>query len=231
MFVHDRKTYMSELSEDFQYLIEKMGQPQTYGRPDASYINSLRQKFPHTLVDFWETHGWCSMAAGKLWMPNPADFDDLMDVVFTDDSQINHSKCHVIAYSAFGKCWIWSEQLQDISIRLTRGWVYSSAMVDGELSDYPDNNVTSFSTGKEDKYDQLDSDGKKLYARSRRKYGELEPGECYGFFPALALGGSGNLEDIKRVNALEHFALLAQIAPLTLIKFEGTSMVPVRTIG
>lgn len=61
--------------------------------------------------------------------------------------------------------------------------------------------------------------------------GSLEPGECFGFFPALALGGGGNLDDVKHIKALEHFILLTGLQPLTLMKWEGTTMLPVRQVG
>jgi len=70
-----------------------------------------------------------------------------------------------------------------------------------------------------------------LFNRAVKKYGSLEPGECFGFFPAHVLGGGGNLDDIQRIKALEHFILLAELQPLTLMKWEGTTMVPVRQIG
>ena len=179
---------MTELSVDFKDMLEAFGAPNTYGRPDSVHIKQLRDKIPTTLVDFWLLHGWCSLLDGQLWLPNPDDFADLMELIFVDDPKVDHTKCHLIAYSAFGQCWIWSEEFQNVSISLIRGWVFSSALVDGEISEYPDNLVTSFAGAfKTDHYDQVDSKDKKLFARAKRKYGALEPGECYGFFPAIAI--------------------------------------------
>ena len=57
---------------------------------------------------------------------------------------------------------------------------------------------------------------KPLFTRALRKCGALEFGECYGFFPALGLGGLGVLSELRRVRALEHFAIIAQLEPIEL---------------
>jgi len=51
-----------------------------------------------------------------------------------------------------------------------------------------------------------------------KRLGPLAPGEVYGFFPALQLGGAYTIESLRRVKAPEHFALLAQLAPMNLIE-------------
>lgn len=41
--------------------------------------------------------------------------------------------------------------------------------------------------------------------------GILGRDECYGFFPPLAMGGSGSRTTIRRVKLKEHLHLLAQL--------------------
>ncbi|WP_259779841.1 DUF1851 domain-containing protein [Aestuariispira ectoiniformans] len=76
-----------------------------------------------------------------------------------------------------------------------------------------------------------DEDDKPLFARAKKKLGALEPGECYGFFPALAMGGAPKLENLKRVQALEHFLFLAQLQQFTLVDFLSRPVREVRLIG
>ena len=59
----------------------------------------------------------------------------------------------------------------------------------------------------------------------------LELGECYGFFPALAMGGAPKLENLKRVKALVHFAFLAQLQPFTLMDYLARPIKAIRQIG
>lgn len=220
------------LSEDFQDVLDEYGEPVSYAKPSVDELNRWSGKIPETLIDFWRLYGWTSFLKGQLWLPDPADFTPLMETVFGNDPQIDHTRCHLVAYSAFGKLFIWSEQFQRITIQTIHGWVFASAITDDLYADDADKIATfAFYGDVKTDYNSVDEAGKPLYARAVKKYGSLEPGECFGFVPALVLGGSGNLEEIQRVKALEHFIFLAQLQPLTLYKWEGTTMVPVRQIG
>jgi hypothetical protein len=78
--------------------------------------------------------------------------------------------------------------------------------------------------------DFVDQYGEPLYRGCQEKYGRLEPGECYGFFPALAISGifgpHRTIENIRRVKAMEHFAILAQLDAFQLARVgaEGQSL-------
>ncbi|MFP3393651.1 DUF1851 domain-containing protein, partial [Brevibacillus sp. SIMBA_076] len=69
----------------------------------------------------------------------------------------------------------------------------------------------------DDALDLIGEDGRMLFSRANAKLGTLEIGECYGFFPALALGGACGLEYLKRVVAPEHFAIIAQTLEFKLV--------------
>ena len=74
-----------------------------------------------------------------------------------------------------------------------------------------------------------------MYERCQAMHGHLEAGECYGFFPALAVVGIGSpfrrVENIQRVKAMEHFAILAQMGDFHLMKTVPGGVAPVRRIG
>jgi hypothetical protein len=86
-----------------------------------------------------------------------------------------------------------------------------------------------------DEADYLDVSGEPMYDRCCELYGAPDSGECFGFFPALAIGGiSGparRVENIKRVKALEHYALLAQLDTFYLTKLGPQGFEAVRPIG
>ncbi len=50
-----------------------------------------------------------------------------------------------------------------------------------------------------------------LFDRAVKSLGPLAADEMYGFEPALALGGKAELESLRRVKAVEHLVLLAQL--------------------
>jgi len=220
------------LSKNFQYSLKKFGEPITYANPTDAELASWSGIVPEPLIDFWRLYGWTSFLKGQLWLPNPRDFDPLMETLFAGDPQIDYRTCHLIAYSAFGSLYIWSEEFNVINLELPHGWVLCGTITANDPKGNLDNLATfPFFGDIKTAYNSVDEDSKPLYSRAVKKYGALEPGECFGFVPALVLGGSGNLDEIKRVKALEHFIFIAQLQPLTLMKWEGTNMMPVREIG
>ena len=80
-------------------------------------------------------------------------------------------------------------------------------------------------------FDVADPKNKPLYKRAVKKLGPLQPGEIYGFVPALAFGGTPGLENLHRLSALEHFSILAQIDTPKLMDFKPWPPKFVRDIG
>lgn len=56
-------------------------------------------------------------------------------------------------------------------------------------------------------------------------------GECYGFFPALEIGGVSLVENTRKVKALEHFTFLAQLGPVRLFDYSSGRQQFVRELG
>ena len=72
--------------------------------------------------------------------------------------------------------------------------------------------LTPFLSGIEGGEVYDDKEAEELYLRSLKKYGKLNYGKCYGFFPAVAFGGEENLENIKVTEAQAHYAMPCSIA-------------------
>jgi hypothetical protein len=54
-----------------------------------------------------------------------------------------------------------------------------------------------------------------LFKPAVEKLGELKADEMYGLVPALALGGSIDLEHVEKVKTIEYLEFLSQLSPLT----------------
>ncbi|WP_181847430.1 T6SS immunity protein Tdi1 domain-containing protein [Thalassospira profundimaris] len=80
-------------------------------------------------------------------------------------------------------------------------------------------------------FNASDDADKTLFARVCKRLRDPEPGDCYGFFPALAMGGAPKLENLKRTDALSHFSFLAQLHPFTLVDYLSRPIKTVRQIG
>jgi hypothetical protein len=220
------------LNAGFQYSLKKFGEPDIYDKPSPKELDVWTSQVLEPLIDFWREFGWTSFLKGRLWLPNPHDFTPLMEVLFDEDPDIDHTKCHLISYTAFGDLGIWSEEVRVIRVSLPQGWCFCEGITGGPFEGNIENLATfPFIGNVKTGYDVVDENGKPLFNRAVKKYGALEPRECFGYVPALAMGGSGDLDEIQRVKALEHFIFISQLQPLTLMKWEGTSIVPVRHIG
>ena len=90
------------LNEDFQDTLEEFGEPVTYDKPTDEELDAWSGKAPKPLIDFWRIYGWTSFLKGRLWLPNPHDFDPLIEAMLENDPDIDHKQGHLIGYSAFG---------------------------------------------------------------------------------------------------------------------------------
>jgi len=174
---------------------KKHGAPEKCRPATEKVINAYRKKLPEPLIAEWEEGGWCAYGDGFIWFVNP---DDLKAPV--KEWLGASSKAVAFARSAFGHLFLWD----------ARG----AHMLDphygsiAELIDDIELVVNSSLTSKSYLDDVLDS---KLFKKALKKLGPLEYDECYGFEPALALGGPGTLDTLKKLKLREHLSLLAQL--------------------
>ncbi|WP_298261209.1 GAD-like domain-containing protein [uncultured Litoreibacter sp.] len=199
-------------------------------------VETYRSKLPELLLDIWKQHGVGGWYNGLYRLCIPNDFEGLLSQVFHADDDFSHNDCNVIAYSAFGNLVVWSERHGLVEISLLRGVLTCDDLLHLEKKTKSSISLTSefymlsekSSLEAHNAYDDAD---KPLFARARKRLGDLEPGECYGFFPALAMGGAPRLENLKRTKALEHFLFLAQLQQFTLMDYLSRPIRAVRMIG
>ncbi len=198
-------------------------------------IAEFQGKLPDFILELWKQHGFGSWSNGLYQVCNPHDFDGLLSQVFHADKDFSHKDCHVFAYSAFGGLHVWSERHWVVEIDLLRNTLSCRGLLDPNKKRNPDMiTVITLAIDDDDAVAAMnayDIDNKPLFGRARKRLGDLEPGECYGFFPALAMGGAPKLENLKRTKALEHFTFLAQLQQFTLMDYLSRPIRAVRTIG
>ena len=197
-------------------------------------ITEFQGTLPDILIEIWRQFGFGGWANGLYRLCNPHDFDGLLSQVFHADKDFSHQDCYVIGYSAFGHLTVWSERHWLTDINLLRNEVVSRRLINPEKKKNPNTPIVAFLydiNGKVGSLSALDDANKPLFARARKRLGDLEPGECYGFFPALAMGGAPDLKNLKRTKALEHFTFLAQLQDFTLMDYLARPIKTVRKIG
>jgi hypothetical protein len=173
-----------------------------------STIARYRGKLPDQLLAYWEEYGWCGYADGLFWTVNPQEYEPALEAWIGDTSFMEQDAYHVIARSAFGTLYLWGEQTGDTLRIFAPASRCFSSMPDESID--RDFAMRLFFGGLWRRTNDVES----LFAPALRQLGRLAHDEMYGFVPALALGGAPTLANLRKVKAVEHLVILAQLAPL-----------------
>jgi len=178
-----------------QSLITAIGDKSNCVSVSEERLNELARRFPEGLVEMWRADGWCSYGNGLFWMVDPdevtpllADWPNLPDgsIAFARDSYAN-------VFLRIG------DEVQRLNVHYdVLDLVALTTEFFFDLKIHNPKFIIDFLEGK-------------LFRAARRRLGDLAMGECYAFVPPLALGGSKEIDSIKKVRFLEHLAILAQI--------------------
>jgi hypothetical protein len=208
------------ISEDFQYFIGQLGSVQDQESVEKTYADSYRGRLPASLIDFWNEEGWGSYADGMLKICDPELFVGVLQLIFKNDKDFKPRECSIFAFTVFGRLFGWHPVHREFSIDLIDYSLSASSYVHPEEKTNEEIEIASYlTTFKKERNDLRDESDKLIYARAVKKLGHPALDECFGFFPALPLGGQKIVQNLKRVKAREHFALLAQLRPIQLVDF------------
>ena len=213
-----------DITNDFKDYLRDFDAPPT-GFPVAQEdISSLEGRFHEDLIGYFRGFGRSTLRDGLLQTCLPYDMRSILALVFKADDDFNHNDYSCFAYTAFGKLYGWHMRYGVVSIDLVSGEVTARGLKkfnDGEdISGQQHQYKGPFDETLEDLNNVYDEDGDKIFDRCVAKYGPVGIGECFGFFPAIALGGATNVENVRKVRALEHFTLLAQMQSFKWVHIE-----------
>ncbi|MEN3794832.1 GAD-like domain-containing protein [Fulvimarina sp. MAC3] len=230
----------------FGETIDDFGPPQRAVHLTLAQRKRLATHLPASFVEFVSIYGFGDYFNRKIQYCDPAPFSSILALVFQADPDFSHNDCFVVAYSAFGRLICWSKRHDHFEIDLVDQRVTSSKLAPTyftkiaglpkrEWSNDPNVLARSLLPFEESDYEEFDATGEPMFARCVAAHGSLNRGECYGYFPAVALAGIDNpkrrLENIQRVQALEHFTLLAQLGSFYLMQLERGRYTAIREIG
>ncbi|WP_426170928.1 GAD-like domain-containing protein [Pseudoduganella sp. R-34] len=201
------------MDEDFEYFLEKMGPVMNKRHVPPSSIARFRGKLPDQLLAYWEEHGWCGYAEGLFWTVDPQEYEPVLEAWIGETPLMERDAYHVIARSAFGELYFWGEQTGNTLTLFAPGsycFPTEPAFQEHEL----EFGMRVFFGMRKRK----DNDFAEMFSPALKKLGQLKHDEMYGFVPALALGGPSELPHLQKVKAVEHLVLLAQLAPLEVMR-------------
>lgn len=202
------------MDEVFSLFIDTVGEPMYRQEVPLSSVERYRGKLPELLLSYWIEHGWCGYGNGIFWMVNPQEYELITASWLAGTELETLDNFHVIVQSAFGDLFLWGEktgQSLTIDCNLAR-YTFSVSNI---AADRGTRSIQSFLLSTRAEYLNFDD----LFEPARKKLGTLQPGEIYGFVPALTFGGPCKLSNLEKVTTMEHLILLSQICPLTPYSF------------
>jgi len=172
----------------------------------------LEARVPGYLLDLWEHDGWAGYRNGLLWMVDPDEFAPLLAAWHAPADPV----LLTVARTAMGKLFLLG------NFRAPNGSLAPTVLaLDPHAATY--NGVSpaaekflTRSIAEEDylKPAMQEADAK----RAAKDVGPLSWNEMYGYEPALALGGPGTPDTVRRFDLFTHHVLLSQLTPLKLRK-------------
>lgn len=220
-------------NENIDAIFSRNGSFSPHSKVPPDVISAYRGKLPDILLEIWESHGVGVWGEGIFQLCMPDAFNGLLSQIFHADDDFSHQDCHVIGYGPFGYLLVWSERHWMTHIHLNRSEIICPGLIAPERKRSTESIIATVLFGISKNVTNLgyDEDDKPLFTRARKKLGNLDIGQAFGFFPALAMGGAPRLENLRIVPALEHFLFLAQLQPFNLVDYLANPPRIVREIG
>lgn len=225
---------MTKLNANFEYCIKKFGPPAGGEPVPAEVREAYRGRVPESLLDFWEEYGAGLWLDGRFQLVRPDRYQSLVDMILKGDPYFPAETSVLIGYTAFGELLVWENKNYFLDVDLVNKIAYTRHVSPKHPILEPDRSLPSGLSRVDAGYDFFEhGTAKPLFDRALKKCGKLSYGECYGFFPAVGLGGLGVLDEVRKVRAAEHFAIIAQLEPIELRynDTENRKVVALRRLG
>ncbi|PVZ39306.1 GAD-like domain-containing protein [Pseudomonas sp. CC120222-01a] len=197
------------MDEVYSLFIEEMGEPMFRQEVPPSSIERYKGKLPRKMLEYWAEHGWCGYGDGIFWTVNPQDYEGVVASFIEGTALEGRDTYHMIARGAFGDLYLYGEN-SGFSLKITAFTSSYCGTVDELDAEDMDREVEGFFLLME----RESNDFGDFFEPAKKSLGVLGCDEMYGFVPALAFGGLCKLENLQKVNAVEHLILLSQLSPL-----------------
>lgn len=176
-----------------------------YGDVSIETINKYKGILPDELLSIWQTMGYGVYEDGFLQLVNPDEYEFVFDYI---DKLLEPSI--VFGITALGDLLIW-EGNNNKTIASDEGNRVKIINIQSCKSRALDNFRGAIDIFFDDyfiaKKDYFDS---KAYLDVKDKLPKLQYGQCYGYVPALALGGKASNKNLQVVDAKTYIDIVGQ---------------------
>lgn len=188
--------------------------------PSKETLEYYQKKIPVRLLGYWKEYGFSGFSDGLFWIVNPKDYQGILEKFLQKTPIWGRENFYVVARTAFGELYVRGDRSKSTTIINP----HLCSILPGDFNQIPpDKEIIDkrigifFMTIEKNDVDYRDKNDKYLFKKCLKKYGPLENDEMYTFSPALALGGSADIKNIKKVKILEQLSILCDLdTPLVL---------------
>lgn len=189
----------------FNYFHKNIADYETYKTPSLEELDSYKGLFlaktdeVDLMFHLLKENGYCSINNGLIWTVEP----NLYTEVARTFPGISKTAL-VFARSYTGCLFIWDKLKIGESIIHLNIHTGKSKIISTGFQVFLPFNITSKSFLERECYGKIE-------LAAQKKHGLIQSDECYSFVPALAIGGSEKISEMKKVKILPQLKLLGQL--------------------
>ncbi|HET6255438.1 MAG TPA: T6SS immunity protein Tdi1 domain-containing protein [Puia sp.] len=157
-------------------------------------LQVIREQISPSLADFFSQEGACRYDHGFLFTVNPMDYRDIVELIAGDDS-----KGWAIARTCFGDLYL----VMDDKVYLYQSSFNKFLEVAKDVESFF--SVFLVHTDFADKFLFRD-----IYPEAHERLGDAGYNECYGFVPAIPLGGPESVNNLQMVTIKAYLSIIIQ---------------------
>jgi hypothetical protein len=218
--------------ELYQPVVDRLGLPLGASPLIEAAVARYRGHIPDSFLDFIKVSGYGIWQKGFWQFCDPEAYRGLLPLIFGKDREFQVEEMHVLGFSAFGKLVVWNETYRVVKVFISKSQIACSKYVRPKVSASHDQSLAIVVGHVDDAaYDQVDEDGKHLFKRCLRAYGQLEPGQIYAPILPPAIGGEFRLENFQKADALVSLSIMAQWDRFRLVDHGSIPQKVIREIG
>lgn len=196
--------------KDYAFLVKKLGEPTLRQDVPQALIDKYRGELPDLLLGYWQSEGFNQFCHGLYASINPDEWQGVVDEWVAGTVFEQFGRFYAITRTAFGELYLFNRQIGRLTMQLPYGELRT-----GSLKLVPPEKLWLYISGnffpESENWDMLDHEDQYLFDRALKKLGPLAMDEMYGFEPSLLLGGPAKLENLVKVDAYTHCALLRRL--------------------
>lgn len=181
--------------KDFELFEKKFPDILDPHKVPAGDLKKISAQLSAPFADFLKKNGTGAYDKGFIWSVNPFKYASMVSQWGYDPDT-----CFIVARTAFADMFLWNGK-EILLLQVN----YKKAAVFGTDTPYLyDYLLTNTEYANEALF-------RNMFNKALKMLGPLSESECYGFVPALALGGPAAVNNLQKMKLKEYLSMLSQV--------------------